>query len=338
MSKIIRISMLVGLILGGIVTLTPLGPVAHAQDPTIPTRTPTPGPQKPEVPPSPTSDSNNGGSNPVPTPTDTSVPQTQVTATSTVQSALMATATATATAMPLGAVRVPGEVDACELPPRIRAIDLTLVHAGPGSDYPLLGSLPALEERLIVGRAEFAEWWQILLIANEPQLLGWVSAITVDEFGDTGSVPLVAPPLLNGIAPTPGALWQPTPLPPACTPTPTPTATATATARATTTPTATTSAAGDLGTVGSGTSSDEEQAVIAEGNAAELDSQASTVGKQLPEGESADSSAVAATSAATTDATGGSGSSALMVPMLGIALIAGGIIIALLSRSKPPVG
>jgi hypothetical protein len=326
MSKRILISLLVGIIVLGAIAVGAGRPV-YAQDPTIPTRTPTPDPNQPPppppAPPTATSESDGGGSNPPPTATEPSPPANTATATS--LPVLAATATATATAVNPGDETVSGETaDPCLAPPIVRAIDLVLVHAGPGEDYPVVGSLSAGTERLITGRAEFATWWQVLLIADEPQLLGWVADAAVDEFGDTGSVPLVEPPLLNGVAPTPGAPWQPTPLPSACTPTPTPTATLTATPTATPTATATPSEA----QAGAGTG---DAQAGAGGSAAELDSQGATDGKQLAPGETA----VASTGEP--NQTGGtSGLSSLLVPMLGIALIAGGIIIALISRARPP--
>jgi hypothetical protein len=329
MSKRILISLLLGIIVIGAIVVG-VGPV-YAQDPTIPTRTPTPDPNQPPppppAPPTATSEPDSGGSNPPPTATEPSPPAGTATATSV--PVVAATATSTATAAGPGDETAGEETaDSCLVPPIVRAIDLALVHAGPGEDYPVVGSLPAGTERLITGRAEFATWWQILLIADEPQLLGWVADATVDEFGDTGSVPLVEPPLLNGVAPTPGAPWQPTPLPPACTPTPSPRPTATATAMPSATPTATATPSEAL----SGVAIGDAQAG-AGGSAAELSSQGAADGKQLAPGEAADASDGEA------DNTGGSGRSSLaslLVPMLGIALIAGGIIIALISRARPP--
>lgn len=331
MLKLIRICIMIGLLMGGLAVLTTHSRVIYAQDPTIPTRTPVAPPTDPAPPASPTSIS--GGSNPPPAATSTPVPATQSTATATSQSVIAATATGTAApgtiiATPLGGSEGAAAMNACHVPPAVVARDLILVHTGPGEDYPVIGSLPATEQRLISGRAEFAPWWQILFIATDPQLLGWVADSDVDELGDTGSVPLAAPPLINGIAPTPGALWQPTPLPPVCTPTPTPTATATVTASPTSTGTPlTTPATGGAGLAGTTETADLN------GSAAEFSSQDSSVAKQAAEEADA-----AATSAAITGSSGASGASSLLVPLLGIALIAGGIVIALLSRNKPPAG
>jgi hypothetical protein len=331
MSKRILISLLTGVIVLGAIAVG-VGRPVYAQDPTIPTRTPTPDPNQPPPPPAPptaTSEPDGGGSTPPPTATQPSPPANTATATSVPVVVATTTATATATAIGPGDGTVSGEaVDSCLTPPIVRAIDLALVHAGPGEDYPVVGSLPAGTERLITGRAEFATWWQILLIADEPQLLGWVADAAVDEFGDTGSVPLVEPPLLNGVAPTPGAPWRPTPLPPACTPTPSPTPTATATATPTATPTATTTPSEAPAGVATGDAQTGDG-----GSPAELSSQGATDGKQLAPGETADASAAEVAQPGGSDS---SGLSSLLVPMLGIALIAGGIIIALVSRARPP--
>ncbi|MEZ4516248.1 MAG: hypothetical protein R3C44_05195 [Chloroflexota bacterium] len=350
MKQLTRISLIAGLLLVTLFAYILSGGLAYAQDPTIPTKTPVPENTEPAPPPTATpKPDNGGGNNPPPAPTDTPVPQTGATATATTQSVVpsatsvtgggIATATAVSTldsTDSTGSVVAPGTSngavggDLCSQPPMVVAIDLTLVHAGPGEDYPLVGSLPAQEERLIVGRAGYAEWWQILLINQDPQLIGWVSDADVDEYGDTGSVLIVDPPLLNGVLPTPGAIWQPTPIPVICTPTPSPTPTATATTTATPTPTATAeaqSAAGLTDETGTGSQTAERT-----GSAAEFDSQDSTVGKQLLEAESGE--AAAATSDSTTTS-GSSGSTALWIPLLGVGLIAGGVLIALLFRSKP---
>lgn len=340
------ISLLAGLLL--ILAALGAGSAAYAQDPTIPTRTPTPGSGGQQPQPSPTSGSDNGGgSNPPPAATETSAPPPPgaATATATLPGGVAPVASATATAAtiiltPAGTVPsgtgidgAPGAVaaDPCLAAPIVRAIDLTLVHAGPGADYPVVGSLNAGEERLIIGRAEYAEWWQIRFIAQDPILIGWVADEAVDEFGDTGSVPLDDPPLLNGVLPTPGASWQPTPLPPVCTVTPTPTPTETSTPTATATP---------RGAV-SGEGGDAAVAAQAEAGtgAPGLSSQGSVEGKQAGGAQSqAATSEEAAQEAATTGAAsaGSSAASSLVVPALGIALIAGGVIVALLSRGKPP--
>lgn len=325
-----------GIVLFGLTWISAGSGFAYAQDPTIPTRTPTPDPNQPPPQPSPTSASDDGGGNPnppPPAPTETSVPQATATATATTQgiAAPVATATSTAPAAIEGApIPAPGDAalpaDFCGGPPIARAIDLTLVHLGPGEDYPIVGSLPATEERLIVGRAEFAPWWQILLIANEPQLLGWVADIAVDEIGDTGSVPLVVPPPINGLAPTPGAPWNPTPIPSACTPTPTATPTATPSA----TPTTTATPADTLSTNTDSTTGGEGGGTTGSTTAG-LASNDQAAGKQVRDGEQPSADATSETTAA-----GSSGAASLLVPLLGVGLIAGGVLIALLTRNRPP--
>jgi hypothetical protein len=98
---------------------------------------------------------------------------------------------------------------------------LVNIRSGPGLDYDPIDNLIYLETRPIVGRAEFATWWLIQLPTNTT---GWVASQAVSVQGYTGAVPIVKPPVLNGVTPTPGPLWQPTPNP-ICTPQPTPTPT-----------------------------------------------------------------------------------------------------------------
>ena len=342
MTKLKRIALIATLLLAGFMTITTRGTAVFAQDQTVPTRTPTPGAS---VPTSPTPTKQSGGGDPAPNPTQTGEPPAGATATSPANGATatspsggtgQTTAASTPVATKIGAqvgtnpeAGVAGQCDA----PTITVIDLTLVHTGPGSDYPVVGSLPANESRYIVGRAGFAPWWQILLIESEPQLLGWVADGNHLFSGDIASVPVVEPPFLNGVAPTPGALWLPTPPPTVCSPTATPTTTPTATP--TTELTAAITAAGPSGISSSGA----EAIVVESGSAAELNSQGSSIGKQLQDtnNNSAASEANGASETSeTSQSSSGSGAAPLMVPLLGAALIAGGIIIGLLSRARPP--
>lgn len=330
MTKSIRTGLFAIMLVVGLLAMASGGTIIFAQDQTVPTRTPTPGPTSPSQP-SPTSDSG-GGDNPAPNPTQTSESPGDSTATATTVSSGGGSVAPTTTATPLASGSQIDPVTGAAVPglglpglcdvPTITVSDLILVHAGPGSDFPVVGSLPAQETRLIVGRAEFAPWWQILLIATEPQLLAWVADGDHTFAGDMNSVEIVEAPLLNGIAPTPGVLWQPTPLPFGCTPTATPTVTPSAT------PTATVIAGA------SGTSTDGAAAIVVEsGSAAELDSQGSNVGKQQLEGDTAETMGAEDTTTETSDSTG---VAPLLVPLLGAALIAGGAAIALLSRARPP--
>jgi hypothetical protein len=111
--------------------------------------------------------------------------------------------------------------------------DVVNVHSGPGEDYPIIGTMVKGEVRPLIGRAEFAEWWNIQF---HPTANAWVADEDVDEYGDTGSLALVEPPPIDGNTPTPGPVWRPTALP-VCTPTPTATLTPSPTLSPTTTPT-----------------------------------------------------------------------------------------------------
>lgn len=198
---------LFGLFFGLIIFLAnpDLEPVAgFFANQTIPTRTPTP-------PPTATS-SNPGGGNPTVTPTPP-----RVTPTSTLLPVDIAPT-------PVGGF-LPTAVP-CSSKPTIQTRGATNVRSGPGINYSVVGELVFLEVRYIVGRAETAEWW--LIQFNNGQL-GWVADDVVLVQGYTPIVPLVeAPPLANG-TPTPGAVWNPTPIP-FCTVTPIPTETAPPTA------------------------------------------------------------------------------------------------------------
>ncbi|MCB8981197.1 MAG: SH3 domain-containing protein [Ardenticatenaceae bacterium] len=107
----------------------------------------------------------------------------------------------------------------CSGNPTIQTLGATNVRSGPGLEYDVIGELVYLEVRYIVGRAETAEWW--LIQFNNGQF-GWVSNDIVLVQGYTPIVPIVEAPPLGGSTPTPGALWNPTPIP-FCTVTPIPT-------------------------------------------------------------------------------------------------------------------
>lgn len=116
------------------------------------------------------------------------------------------------------------------------------VRSGPGTDYEEIREIPFAETVAVVGRAEFAEWWEIEFDDGEQ---GWVADSTGTVFGNNGRARLIdAPPLENGNTPTPGPRWQPTAVPqcPTLTPSPTllpPTSTPRPSATPTTEPTAT---------------------------------------------------------------------------------------------------
>ena len=192
---------------------------------TVPTRTPTPG-----------SGGGGGGTEPVNTPssgggggnnpTNTPVPPTAV-----------------PTNTPIPATIPPTPVDgtllptACGDPLFVASRGPVNVRQGPGTNYALLGQLVFMEGRPIIGRAQNAAWWLILL-ADERE--GWVANSTGTVYGYGTAAPIATPPPINGANPTPGPLFQPTPnsgcavspTPPAS-PTASPTASQTATATAT---------------------------------------------------------------------------------------------------------
>ncbi|VAW43082.1 hypothetical protein MNBD_CHLOROFLEXI01-5217 [hydrothermal vent metagenome] len=166
---------------------------------TVPSRTPTP-------PPATATQASGGGNNP----TATNTPQPQATPTSTLLPVTFAPT-------PVGgfiATAVP-----CSSNPTIQTLGATNVRSGPGVGYDVVGELVYFEVRFIVGRAESAEWW--LIQYNNGQF-GWVADEIVLVQGYTPIIPIVEAPPLAGSTPTPGAAWNPTPIP-FCTVTPIPT-------------------------------------------------------------------------------------------------------------------
>ena len=84
------------------------------------------------------------------------------------------------------------------------------VRSGPGTAYPLLGSLEQGQEFEIVGRDGQSDWWQFCCLSGDQ---GWVSADLVDTAGPVAEVAVAA-----SIPPPPAT---PTPAPPTATPEPT---------------------------------------------------------------------------------------------------------------------
>jgi hypothetical protein len=200
---ILALSLLVGLIMADHYFIKPVWGLGANQ--TVPTRTPTPPPA--------TATQSGGGNNP----TATNPPPAQPTATSTLLPVKIAPT-------PIGGF-LPTAVP-CSGSPTIETLGATKVRSGPGLEYDVIGQLVYLEVRYIVGRGETAEWWFIQF--NNGQF-GWVAVEIVLVQGYTPIVPIVEAPPLDGSTPTPGALWNPTPIP-FCTVTPNPTDTPTATA------------------------------------------------------------------------------------------------------------
>jgi LPXTG-motif cell wall-anchored protein len=184
----------------------------------FPTRTPVPGSNPTKTPaPKPTSSGgDNGSATAVPTSTSQSSP------------ADTATPPVTIAYTPVGGF-VP-TAESCGVPPTIKVQNPTNVRLGPGTNYPIVGQLVFLEVRFILGRAADAAWW---LIQLDDGNTGWVADNIVSIQGYIGGVPIVPAPAINGQTPTPGTLWNPTPLP-FCTVTPTATAVPSATPSPTT--------------------------------------------------------------------------------------------------------
>lgn len=314
--------------------------VISALDPSFPTRTPTPGPNQPTAAPTATSDEPDNPGNPPPTGTQPSAPgsgtsQPVQTSTPSSPGSGGVGGTALPTAVLGGTIRInPGKSGECSDTPYIRAIDRLIVYGGPGVDYGPVSTLETEEMRPITGRAAYAEWWQILV---KPNLIGWVQDREVDEFGNTALVPIATPPAINGATPTPGILWNPTPLPLlTCVPTPTPTATPTATGAA--------PASGTGGDVGASGGSEGMAAPGSDSSSEMVPAEivATPVSRELPttgatEGETGDSSAgpgMASRDSSMSRAASPTSATNLILPLAGLALIAAGIILALATRKQ----
>lgn len=291
---------------------------AWAQDPTIPTRTPTPG----APPPNPTATDDDQPNPPPPDATATTAPP-GATATATTSGQSTATALATAPTSALGsatptapAATAPDtrQAGTCDDSPYITAVGVVYVYEGPGGDYNIVDTLPDGDTRRIVGRAGYADWWVIMLTLTET---GWVDDQDVTVSGNTGLAPVIDPPPIGGATPTRGAPWNPTPAPfPTCpataTATATPTATPTTTAAAPTAAPAATSAAPATESAAAPTATTEP-------------STGTTLGTGLdPRGAE---SARAESPTSTVN---------LILPLAGLALIAAGVVMALMARNRGP--
>ena len=310
------------LLIGVIGLSIPGASVVRAQDGTVPTRTPTPDPNQPtRVSPTATRD---GSGNPPPAATQTST--AAPTATGTQQAGqLTATPTLPSVGTVTGGTLQSGSAPAggCDETPYIRAIVRLTTYAGPGADYDPVATLEPQEMRRITGRAADATWWQIQLDAAT---VGWVHAREVDEFGNTALVTTVDTPPRNRVTATPGVPWNPTPLPLlTCVPTPTPSATPTSTQ----TPPAVESGsgAGETGATNGGGQSvgatPEQSVVETTGN------ETAQGGVAMPPGPGVSSRGSESSRAASPTS-----STNLILPIAGLALIGGGIILALLSRNR----
>ncbi|MCB0018600.1 MAG: SH3 domain-containing protein, partial [Anaerolineales bacterium] len=98
----------------------------------------------------------------------------------------------------------------CSLAPTVTSFTSNLnVRGGPGTDYPSVYQMIYFEVRPIVGRYQYGDWWQIQLFDGNT---GWVKDSVVLVSGYTAAVPIVPVPELNGATPTPGPVWEPTPI------------------------------------------------------------------------------------------------------------------------------
>ena len=332
MSK--RVKVTASLITILLVALAAIQPRAiNAFDPSFPTRPPTPGPDQPTIaPPTPAGPGEPGA--PPPTETQpsgpgTGSPQPAQTATSGASSPAGTPGTALPTAVLGGTIRVtPGGRGECSDTPYIRAIDKLIVYGGPGMDFGPVSTLDAGEMRPITGRAGYAQWWRIMVKSN---LIGWVQDREVDEFGNTALVPIVAPPAINGATPTPGALWNPTPLPLlTCVPTPTPTATPTATGTI-----AASGTGGDVGANGgmAAPGSDAQSEMVpAEIVATPVSREQPTANSET--NDSVSGSGMAPRGSSASRAMSPTSVTNLILPLAGLALIAVGIVLALAARKR----
>ena len=332
MSK--RVKVTASLITILLVALAAIQPRAiNAFDPSFPTRTPTPGPDQPTIAPPTPGDPGEPGA-PPPTETQpsgpgTGSPQPAQTATSSASGPGGTAGTALPTAVLGGTIRGnPGGRGECSDTPYIRAIDKLIVYGGPGMDFGPVSTLDVGEMRPITGRAGYAQWWQIMVKSN---LIGWVQDREVDEFGNTALVPIVAPPAINGATPTPGALWNPTPLPLlTCVPTPTPTATPTATGTI-----AASGTGGDVGASGGmaapGSDAPSEM-VPAEIVATPVSREQPTANSET--NDSISGSGMAPRGSSASRAMSPTSVTNLILPLAGLALIAVGIVLALAARKR----
>ncbi len=121
---------------------------------------------------------------PTPEPTSTSTP------TPTATPIDLPTATPTATPTPLS--------------PQVVSSITVNIRAGPGTNYPVIGSLLAANPLLVIGRNEPGTWWQV----QQPDgPAGWVAASVVEARNVEGiplaSVPPPPEPTVTPVPPTP---------------------------------------------------------------------------------------------------------------------------------------
>ena len=302
------------LVLTLVLGLAGLARGAQAQDPTIPTRTPTPG----APPPGPTATDDDQPTPPPPGATATTAAPgaTATTAAATATGQATATTTTGSSATPTTTPDT-RQADTCDDSPYITAVGVVYVYAGPGGDYNIVATLQDGDTRRIVGRAGYADWWVIMLTPTET---GWVDDQDVTVSGNTGLAPVIDPPPIGAATATRGAPWNPTPPPfptyPA-TATPTSTPTSTPTATATTNSTAAVPAA----------SSDAAATPAAESAAATSATAQQTAETVAGTGLDPRGAESARSESPTSNVN-------LILPLAGLALIAGGIVMALMARNR----
>ncbi len=346
----VLMALIIALVFAGI-------PTVWAQDPTIPTRTPTPDPNQPDPEPSPTSD--DPGESPPPEATEPSDPDpdpgpgpgaspTSGSPGSGPGSPTATTASSAPGAGPGGAsTAVPGSgtpaagqrpgtgvIGACDETPYVKAIAVLNVHAGPGDDYPVVAELGAEDMRPIIGRGYYAQWWQIQF---DETTIGWVADAEVDEYGNTALVPLVVAPPINGNIPTPGAIWNPTPLPLlTCVPTPTPTSTSTPSPTPTSagaTGASTAGGGGVTGSTGGGDSQTQNDPQVTP-TVGMVSAEVGDSAPVAPEEAASSGLGVSSRNSEASRAASPTSTVNLILPLAGLALISGGIILALVSRKQ----
>lgn len=115
-----------------------------------------------------------------------------------------ATDTPTATSLPPTATPVPPTATSVPRPQVVSAVTVN-VRSGPGTNYPVVASLPPGVDVEVVGRNEGSTWWQI---RGPDGSTGWVANSVVQASNIDAGIPIVAAP--------------PSPQPPTATPVPAP--------------------------------------------------------------------------------------------------------------------
>ena len=192
----------------------------------------TPNPTNPPPARSSSTPSSNATDTPIPvvgTPLATNTVQLPVSsATSTIMVIGTATPSANGTipasSTPFGGVLAPGTTpvsfpvvatafptaEQCGEPPTFTTLITAIVYSGPGNEYTFIETLAADETRPIVGRAVYSPWWLIQLDGKFNQ--AWINDKTGVIHGNTANVPEVPAPDIDGVTPTPGIPWAPTPV------------------------------------------------------------------------------------------------------------------------------